>query len=152
MKTEHDQKERSMNLCNILFTRYLLRQRLISLIVGFVVCAITNLTVILASQGQEGIVGVILLIIIISIWFFPLYLSVITIMNYFNLKKELLEIGHDQELLDKMTHQLVRELILKNGVKISIFVDKKSDSSKFNEIINEEIKFQRKKIELFKSN
>ncbi len=152
MKMEHDQKERLMNLCNILFTRYLLRQRLISLIVGFVVCAITNLTVILASQGQEGVVGIILLIIIISIWFFPLYLSVITIMNYFNLKKELLEIGPDQELLDKMTHQLIRELILKNGVKISIFVDKKSDSAKFNEIVNEEIKFQRKKIELLKSN
>ena len=152
MKMEHDQKERLMNLCNILFTRYLLRQRLISLIVGFVVCAITNLTVILASQGQEGVVGIVLLIIIISIWFFPLYLSVITIINYFNLKKELLEIGPDQELLDKMTHQLIRELILKNGVKISIFVDKKSDSAKFNEIVNEEIKFQRKKIELLKSN
>jgi hypothetical protein len=67
------------------------------------------------------------------------------------LKKELVNLGEDKELFDKMTNQLIRELILKNGIKISIFVDKKSDSEKFNLIVNEELKFQRKKIELLKS-
>ncbi len=140
-----------MKLCKVLLTRYLLRQRLIAVVVAFIICAITNLTVILASQGQTGVLGIMLFIIIISIWFFPLYLSVITIINYFHLKKELVNLGEDKELFDKMTNQLIRELILKNGIKISIFVDKKSDSEKFNLIVNEELKFQRKKIELLKS-
>jgi hypothetical protein len=66
-KTEHGQKERLMKLCKVLLTRYLLRQRLIAVVVAFIICAITNLTVILASQGQTGVLGIMLFIIIISI-------------------------------------------------------------------------------------
>ncbi len=141
-----------MKPSQVLFTRYLLRQRLIAVVIAFIVCAITNVTVILASAGQTGAVGIILLVIIISVWFFPLYLSVITIMNYFTYKKELSQLENERELFDKMTNQLVRELVLKNGIKISIFIDKKTDSEKFNLVINEELKFQRKKIELLKGN
>jgi hypothetical protein len=73
-------------------------------------------------------------------------------MNYFTYKKELSQLENERELFDKMTNQLVRELVLKNGIKISIFIDKKTDSEKFNLVINEELKFQRKKIELLKGN
>ncbi len=121
------------------------------MVVAFVICGITNLAVILASQGQEGVLGIILLIIIITIWFFPLYLSVLTIMNYFSLKKELINIGDEKELFDRMTNKIVRELVVKNGIKISLFSDKNTDFPKFNGVIGEEIKFQRKKIELLKS-
>ena len=135
----------------ILFTKYLLRQRLITLVVAFIVCGITNLTLILASQGQQGALGIILLVIIVSIWFFPLYLIVITIMNYVDLKKELVNIGDEQELFDRMTNKIIRELIVKHGIKINVFWDKKTDFEKFNAVIGQEIKFQRKKIELLKS-
>jgi hypothetical protein len=56
-----------MKPSQVLFTRYLLRQRLIAVVIAFIVCAITNVTVILASAGQTGAVGIILLVIIISV-------------------------------------------------------------------------------------
>lgn len=141
-----------MKLHNVLFIRYLLRQRLITLVVALVVCAITNLTVILASKGQTGVLGIMLLIIIIVIWFFPIYLIIITTINYFTLQKALKNIGSEKELFERMTNQLIRELVVKNGIKISVFLEKKSDYEKFSQIIDEELKFQRRKIELLKGN
>jgi hypothetical protein len=50
-----------------------------------------------------------------------------------------------------MTNKIIRELIVKHGIKINVFWDKKTDFEKFNAVIGQEIKFQRKKIELLKS-
>ncbi|MGL6125082.1 MAG: hypothetical protein ACRC1F_01160 [Metamycoplasmataceae bacterium] len=135
-----------MKIHNILFNRYLFRQRLIMIFVSLFICAITTLTVLLASRGQEGVMAIILLIIVISIWFFPIYLIVITLINYSNLKKEIINIGDEKKLLDRMTNQLIRELVVKNGIKVSILIDKKSDFEKFNKVIDEELRFQRKKM------
>lgn len=122
------------------------------LFVALVVCAITTVTVLLASRGQEGVLEIILLIIVISIWFFPMYLIILVLIGHSSLKKEIKNIGNEKSLLDRMTNELVRELVVKNGIKISIFMEKKSDLEKFNKIIDAELKFQRKKIELLNTN
>lgn len=138
-----------MRLFKPLFFRYLLRQQLIAFIVAFVVCLATNITIIIASQGERSLVmRIILLIIIISVWFFPIYLGVIIILTYLSLKKELKKIVDEKELFGQMKNKLVRELVVKNGIKISIFTDKKTDFKTFNEVMKAELKFQRKNLEL----
>ncbi|MDK2819504.1 MAG: hypothetical protein KFW07_01575 [Mycoplasmataceae bacterium] len=123
------------------------------LLVSFLVCSITNIVVVWASQNDRTtVMSIIFLIINITIWFFPIYLIVLTIINYLNFKKEFSTIQNEKELYDKMNNKLIRELVVKNGIKISIFTDKKTDFEKFKQVINHEIKFQRQKIELLNSN
>lgn len=142
-----------MRLFKPLFFRYLLRQQLIILVVSFCVCVATNFTIILASRGErDKVTGIILLIVIIGVWFFPIYLSVVSLITYFSYKKLLLQIGDEKALFNKMTNKIIRELVVKNGIKVSIFTDKKTDFDHFNSVINDELKFQRKKIELLKGN
>ncbi|MGL5308658.1 MAG: hypothetical protein ACRC9F_01270 [Metamycoplasmataceae bacterium] len=141
-----------MKLNNILFNRYLFRQRLIMICVALIVCVITTITLLLTLRTENGALGILLLIVVIAIWFFPLYLIIVTTMTYLTLQKEVKNIGEEKELFDRMTNELIRELVVRNGVKVSVLIEKKSDLEKFNKVIDEELKFQRKKIELLNSN
>ncbi|MGL5205395.1 MAG: hypothetical protein ACRC7B_00575 [Metamycoplasmataceae bacterium] len=141
-----------MKLNSILFNRYLFRQRLIMICVSLIVCAITTITIWLSSRTDTGVLAILFLVVMIAIWFFPLYLIIVTIMTYLTLQKELKNIGEEKELFDRMTNELIRELVVKNGVKVSIIIEKKSDLEKFYQVIDAELKFQRKKIELLNSN
>lgn len=153
MKMERDLKERLMKLYKILFTRYLLRQRVIMLLISLIICATTNIVVVLASQNDRTtIMSVIFLIINITIWFFPIYLVVLVIINYLNFKKEFLIINDEKDLYFRMSNKLIRELVVKNGIRVSIFTDKKTDLEKFREVVNHELKFQREKIKLLNTN
>ncbi|MGL5205276.1 MAG: hypothetical protein ACRC63_03425 [Metamycoplasmataceae bacterium] len=141
-----------MKLNNILFNRYLFRQRLIMICVALIVCAITTITLLLTLRTENGVLGILLLIVVIAIWFFPLYLIIVTTITYLTLQKEMKNIGEEKELFDRMTNELIRELVVRNGVKVSVLIEKKTDLEKFNKVIDEELKFQRKKIELLNSN
>ncbi|MGL5617523.1 MAG: hypothetical protein ACRCWU_00495 [Metamycoplasmataceae bacterium] len=141
-----------MKLNNILFNRYLFRQRLIMFFTSLIICAITTITIWLASRTNSGVLAILFLVVNIAIWFFPLYIIIVTIMTYFTLQKDMKDIGNERELFDRMTNELIRELIVRNGVKVSILIEKKSDLEKFNQVINAELRFQRKKIELLNSN
>ncbi|MGL4252099.1 MAG: hypothetical protein ACRDCJ_00255 [Metamycoplasmataceae bacterium] len=120
--------------------------------VSLVVCAITTITVWLASRTDTGVLAILFLVVMIAIWFFPLYLIIVTAMTYLKLKKEMKNIGDEKELFDRMTNELIRELVVRNGIRVSVLIEKKSDLEKFNQVIDAELKFQRKKIELLNSN
>ncbi len=153
MKMVRDLKERWMNLFKPLFLRYLLRQQLLMVIILYFVCTLTTIAVWLATtEPQKSVMWIILLVTIIVIWFFPLYLCIITFLTFLSFKKERNKISKEKELFDKVTNKIVREMVVKQGIKVNIFSDKKTDFKKFNNAINEEIKFQRKNIEILKEN
>lgn len=136
-----------MKINSVLYYRYLFRQATILFVVSFVLIGSINIILFFTNDFSPKNTWV--FITGISIWLFPLYLFIITLVflyKFISYKKQL----KDLELYFMITNANVRYRIVKSNLRLGIAIPKKNQANLFSETIQVEIDKQKKLLSIKK--
>lgn len=136
-----------MKINSVLYYRYLFRQATILFVVSFVLIGSINIILFFTNDFSPKNTWV--FITGISIWLFPLYLFIITLVflyKFISYKKQL----KDLELYFMITNANVRYRIVKSNLRLGIVIPKKNQANLFSETIQVEIDKQKKLLSIKK--